>query len=236
MRILLFLSILFNYTLILGQNTYLIANAQINQMFDESTFPSAVDFHFSSRASIGALTPIYFDSIAHKEVLSLEFAYGKMFNSVYFKNLDDEYGSSSGTINAVDGLFLKVEPYFNFIHNKARTLFVHASFNNLLYLFDEYAISSSYFDRYGNDLTLITANAENNVQYAFEPYLGVSYLLKFKNKGGLLFRLKRGVVFHNQNIAIMGMSNSSEVSAIQLNNKSWLFSIGYLLSDNKGSN
>lgn len=234
MRILLFLLMLFNYNLMLGQNTYLIANFQVNGMLDESTFPSAVDFHFSTRASIGVLTPIYFDSIAKKEVISMEFGFGKLFNSVYFKNLEQENSSISGNINVVYGHLLKLEPYFNFLHNKSRTLTLHASFNNLLFLFDEYVRSSVYYDGYGNTLTLYTATAENSVQFAFEPYLGLSYLLRFRNKGGLLFRLKRGFVFHNQNIAIMTLSNSSEVAAIQLNNTIWQFSIGYLISGREG--
>lgn len=232
-QILIFLLVVFNYSSLLGQNSYMLGNAQVNSMLNKKTVPSEVGFQFSSKVSISVQIPVYVDTLADKEVVSLEIGGGNLFNSLYFKNSNQSNPRNSADMNMVNGFFFNLEPHFTLYQNKAKTFFFHASFNNVFYLFDNYISTTGYNDRDSNEIKLTTTNAKNNLQYAIEPYLGISYLLKFRNNGGLLLRLKRGYVFHNQPIAIMSLSNSNEVSAIKINNNSWIFSMGLLLSTKK---
>lgn len=210
----------------------MIGNVQVSRMLDESTFPTEIDFQFSSRVSIAVQMPLFFDSINNKEMASLEMGIGNLFNSLYFKNSNQDNPRNSSKINNVDGFFLKLEPSFLLLENKSKTLFFHAYLNNVLYLFGNYEVNSGFIDQNNDEIRLITASAKNKIQYAFEPYLGLSYFLKTKNNG-FLFRIKKGYIFHNQPIASMSLSNQNAESHIKVNNSNWVFSVGFLLNSKK---
>jgi hypothetical protein len=212
-----------------GQSTYLLSNVQLNNMLDNSTYPSEIGFHLASRVSFGVQVPLCYDTITQKERFAVELGIGGLLNSMYFKttkNITSE--------NKVKGMFFKVEPIFNILQNKSRSLFLQASLNNVLFLFPKYETGKGYYDADTNEIILKTTNTSSKLQYLFEPYLGVTYLLNFKKSGGgLIFRLKRGFVFHEKAIAFMQFDNSNRVYDVKLNNNSWNFSIGYRIKTKK---
>jgi len=224
----LFIMILF-YGAVNSQNNYLMGNVQVNNMLDKTTYPSEIGFHYASQITLGAQIPLYINSTTSKEQLSLEMGIGKLVNSMYFKST-----KNIGSGGVVDGFSIKMEPIFNIYQNKSKTLFIQASVNNVLYLFPKYESGSGTFDLDTAEVILKTNNSRNELQYAVEPNLGISYVLNLKKGGGaLLFKLKSGYVFHEKTIANMSFSNRNESYAVKLNNRSWTFSVGYLINSKK---
>ena len=149
---------------------------------------------------------------------------------MYFKNSIRTNPRSQGKGGVIDGFYFKIEPIFNLYQNKKGTLFLHASLNNVLYVLPKSETSNGFTRKDSSEMNVIISNENNALQYAIEPFLGVSYLWKFKkSSNGLLFRVKRGLVIHNQSIAVIRISDTNETANIKLNNNNWTISLAYLL-------
>jgi len=73
------------FTIVSAQNTYLVGNVMLNPMLDQKTLADDIGSQFSSRLSIAGQTPLYYDSTLNKEVINLEFGFGGLLNSIYYK-------------------------------------------------------------------------------------------------------------------------------------------------------
>jgi len=221
-------------SIIFSQNNYLIGNLQVNNLLDNSTFPSEVGFQFHTKTSIGAQIPLFYDLEKEKELFSLELGVGTFMTSMYFKNSILTNPRSQGSGGVISGFFFKAEPIFNLYQNKKGTLFLHASLSNVLHILPKSETISGFTRKDSTEINIIISNQNNALQYAIEPFLGASYLWKFKkSSNGLLFRVKSGLVIHNQSITVMRISDTNETTNIKLNNNNWTFSLAYLLNSKK---
>lgn len=217
-----------------SQNKFIIGNLQVNNLLDNSTFPSEVGFQFHTRVSLGAQIPLYYDIEKEREIFSIELGVGTFMTSMYFKNSILDNPRSQGSGGVISGFFFKAEQSVNIYQNKKRTIFLHASLNNVLHIMPNSETMSGFTRKDSSTISIITTVNSNALQYAIEPYLGVSYLWKFKkSSNGLLFRVKRGFVFHEQSIAVMRISDTNETTNIKFNNNNWTLSIAYLLRKNQ---
>lgn len=217
-----------------SQNKFIIGNLQVNNLLDNSTFPSEIGFQFHTRVSLGAQIPLYYDIEKEREIFSIELGVGTFMTSMYFKNSILDNPRSQGSGGVISGFFFKAEPSVNIYQNKKRTIFLHASLNNVLHIMPNSETMSGFTRKDSSTISIITTVNSNALQYAIEPYLGVSYLWKFKkSSNGLLFRVKRGFVFHEQSIAVMRISDTNETTNIKFNNNNWTLSIAYLLRKNQ---
>jgi len=109
---------------------------------------------------------------------------------MYFKNALRENPRSQGSGGVISGFFFKAEPIFNVYQNKKRTFFLHASINNVLHILPQSEYISEETRKDSSSVSIVTKISDNAIQFAIEPFLGVSYLWKFKqSSNGLLFRV-----------------------------------------------
>ena len=111
--------IVLSYAKAYGQNNYLLGSLQVNNMLDNSTYPSDIGFHYASQVSLGAQVPLFVNPTTSKEQFSLEnIFYRNIIWKLYFKST-----KNMGSGGVVDGFLIKAEPILNIYENKSKTLF-----------------------------------------------------------------------------------------------------------------
>ena len=140
MKIFFILPFVLNFGFLFSQSNYLNISVQVNNILDNSTYPSDIGFHYASQVSLGAQVPLFVNPTTSKEQFSLEMGIGKLVNSMYFKST-----KNMGSGGVVDGFLIKAEPILNIYENKSKTLLFQASVNNVLYLFPKYESGRGIF-------------------------------------------------------------------------------------------
>lgn len=229
MRLLYSTSLLLCSVLSFGQNITVLGNFGVSRFIDNSSFPNSVGSQFSSRLSIGVKLPIPSDTTMQFNRSNVEIGLGTLFNSIYFKESDQDNPKSSSYINTINGLFLKAEPSYTLFSNKSNTLFLEASLNFMFFYFSEYESNTGYFTIDSTEIRVITTEPNDRFQIGIEPYLSFSYFLSSKQESGMIFKLKYGAILHNKSIARMQPETDLLPSELKLEDSSIIFSIGWVI-------
>jgi hypothetical protein len=226
MRMLFFLVAISTSVLAKSQHSYLVGNAQLSPFLNDETILSNYEFQVNSRIGMAIYSPLYYDSLKQREWLGLEVGLGTFFNSFYYTKSGNPNARITTSFNSVKGLFLNAEPYFNFIQDKNNRFSAHASVNVLMYYYD----GSGSGSETEKDSTLFDQTSdkpENIIQIGIEPSIGISYLFPSQSDGGLLLRLKGALVLHNQEVARLSVSNSTETANVKINDYQLTLSVGW---------
>lgn len=212
--------------LALGQHTYLIGSFQLNSLIDENTLLSDYEFQLNSKASANIYTPLYFDSLKSREWIGLEVGLGSLVNSYYYTNSNNQFEKKSTDFNGIAGLFLNIEPYYNFAQVDKYNIKFHVSVNFMTYFFNRNEKVKQLTTQDSIVFKQKTFRPKNQVHFGMEPSVGVTYVLPLQN-GGVLFRLKGGPIIHNKKVASLTAENTPEIAEPTLNDYQLSFSVGY---------
>lgn len=208
-----------------SQRSHLLFNIQPTSVIDQSTILSNYKFQLNSRISFSYRTAFWVDSISRKEKAAIEAGIGSFFNSYYYTQSGNAQAKSTTSFNSIPGMFVNIEPSYNFLSGKKYA--IHSSVNFVAYVFDNYKNVSNNIESDSTNFEEITIPI-SNFQIAIEPSIGASYFFKFKN-GSFIIRFKCAYIIHNDAVAYITKSNSSEQEKAKLNNYATTLSFGIKL-------